>query len=380
MSTESPILSLELAQRLKQLGRFRILDLHQAAFVRGILQEYIHSGIYYVVPPDGVMAAEVEKLFDEYKDKEAIHLAFHVQNAIDIAHKPIIPLDSFVEKYFADPPNGMLKVTAVARAKLAELNAIIDELKIPFDAHTFPGIDLFELSEYRAPAEGRQTSVGLHIPGGDWKRLTTLDESIKELVSESNMIREVWVSRHTVKGLEPEIVLTSMEATTPKGHQFLVDLATYIQTIHPSDRPVSATPPHVAEEAELESSPGETFKFNFAPRKENTEVNRALLYRTVLESLGGTLKTMKEFADFKQTVSGNLLLMEFPPKGFIGLGGHFTPAQEKTLETVYRVVKLMPDLGEGWLAHYNYDKESRMLSVKVGSPDEKAPPSWKLLR
>ena len=45
------------------------------------------------------------------------------------------------------------------RSKLHELNAIIDELKHPFDPKVFPMLQEIAVSDFRPPAKGKQTSV-----------------------------------------------------------------------------------------------------------------------------------------------------------------------------------------------------------------------------
>src|SRR5947208_10204781 len=89
-----------LAQRLKQLGTIRILDLAQAANVRGLRQEWIYGGTYYFLPPSGMTGAELQREMDGFKERDEFHLSYNAQSAIDISHKPLLTLDSFADKYF----------------------------------------------------------------------------------------------------------------------------------------------------------------------------------------------------------------------------------------------------------------------------------------
>src|SRR5947209_7147507 len=128
----------ELARKLKQLGTIKVLDLRQAALMRGMLQPWIHDGVYYLLPPEGMTGMELQRLMDEYKQRGALHLSYNAQSVMDINHKPILSLDTFAEKYFGDPQRGMVKVTAVSRLKLGEMNEIIDAFKEPFASAEFP--------------------------------------------------------------------------------------------------------------------------------------------------------------------------------------------------------------------------------------------------
>jgi len=374
--------TLELAKRLRDLGTIKVLDLRRAAEVRGILREWIHDGVYYLLPPEGVTAAQLHKLLDQYRDQDELHLAYNAQSAIDISHKPIIPLDSFAEKYFSDPPNGVVKVTAVARKKVAELNEIIDALKKPFDPQTFPSVEEVQLTEYKEPAEGRQTTVTLKLPEGDWKQVTVLEDGLKTLLAESNLLREILVSRHAVKDLQPEVTLTSTEFTTAKGNGFLVALAEFlIQNKQASRAVIGRHGDADFEEGPLTDEERRFTELTFAPRKDVAlKPDSSQTQKTAIETMGWTLARMKGFVDREQILNGNLLMVKFPPKGITGLGGHFDKDHEAVLKAAYKGVRQTHMLESGWSAAYRYDKAGRTLSIKAFSDLERAPSGWISLR
>src|SRR2546421_6971736 len=366
----------ELAQKLKERGNINVLALHQAALVRGMLQPWIHDGIYYILPPEGMTGMELQHLMDEYRERDALHLSYNAQSVLDTNHKPILSLDSFSEKYFGDPKRGMVKVSAVSRQKVGELNALIEEFKKPFIPSEFPALKEFELSEYRAPSPGSQTTFSLKLIHEDWKHLIAVEDALKVYLSEINMLREVLVSRHNVQGLQPEIVFTSTEETTDKGNQFMADLAQYMQDNGQATAAVIRRAQGLPPEEILEDHASAIF----TPRELSgpREKNPAEFYREALETLVGTLKDMKGFEKLEQTITGNMLLIQFR-NGLLGIGGHFGKAHAQTLETVYKGVRSIPMFEHGWSAHYHYSNESRVLGVQAAAEDSHAPPGWKAL-
>jgi hypothetical protein len=368
--------TLDVSERLRRLGQVRVLDLAQAAAVRGLRQEWIYGGHYYLLPPPEMTAAELQKVMDEFKDRGALHLSYNAQSAIDMNHKPLLPLDSYAETFFGDTPHGVVKVTAVARSKVEELNSLIDNLKLPFDAGTFPGIGQVTLTNWRPPAEGRQTVVSLKLASQDWKELTHLEEAIRNHLSEINMIREILVTRHSVKGMDPEVILTSSEETTDKGNAFLADLAAYLQQ-HQVALPASpeATPPTpqpVMPEVEA-TSMSEIAAASLEKLNASREVRAPDLLKLALQTLADTIRSMPEYQGMTVTVTGPRILVEFPKKGLLGLGGHFDDAHKKVLQGVYTVALMSPGLHEGWQAHYSYDKDTRLLSITTTLAGERPP-------
>src|SRR5437868_5906321 len=84
----------ELAQKLKERGTIKVLDLHQAALVRGMLQPWIHDGIYYILPPEDMTDIELQNLMEKYKERDALHLSNNEKSVQDTNQKPILSLNS----------------------------------------------------------------------------------------------------------------------------------------------------------------------------------------------------------------------------------------------------------------------------------------------
>jgi len=365
----------ELARKMTALGPVRVLDVHQAAMGRSMLSIYIHSGHYYMLPAIGMTAAQLVSLLDEYKERGALHFTYNAQSSIDTPHKPVLPMDPYADLYFGDPSDGLVKITAVSRSKVAELNAILDALKPPFDPASFPYVDEIERTEYKPRTEGSMARLSLRLKGGDWKHLRDLEEGIRSHLAESNLIRDITVGRHAVKGLDPEILLTTGEETTEKGFAFLAALADYLpasaEQSTPSQRGAEGL---LAVMSAAQAVDPEGRKA--LVREPAVRVMSPLeLRRAALAALGETLKTIEGFRGLSQSLAGNLLLIQFP-KGILGLGGHFDEECEGTLGMVYRTVQSNPKFEKGWAAHYRYDKRNRVLSVSVAGEGEPAPHGW----
>lgn len=363
-----------LAERIKELGSIKVLDLHQAALSRGMLQPWVHDGVYYILPPEGITGAELQRLMDEYKGRGELHLTYNAQSEMDTPHKPILPMDSYSEKYFSSPPHGFIKLDVKSRYKLDELNAIIDAFKKPFDASEFPFINDILLTEYKMPAEGRQSSVSIKLRHDDWKQLIALEDALKTYLAEINMVREMLVNRHGVKGLQPEVILISTEETTDKGRKFFADLVEYLQSHGQGEgaviRQADEAPVHESNEL------ADVARMAREKGREAPPPTSAQLYRTALETLGGTLKEFKEFEKAEQTISGNMLLIQFKG-GFLGLGGGFGGGHTKTLEKVYGGVRQIPGLESGYVLFYRYDPSTKVLTVRAGPENERVPGGWK---
>lgn len=97
---------MEFVNQLRALGKPKILDLAAAASAHGMLQPWIHDGVYYILPPDGCAASEIDKLLKEAQERGEVHFIFNAQSSIDIAHKPLLPMDSFANRYFGESTTG----------------------------------------------------------------------------------------------------------------------------------------------------------------------------------------------------------------------------------------------------------------------------------
>lgn len=356
----------------------RIFDVHQAAKGRGMLSIYIHDGHYYLLPPPGMTSHELEALLNEYKDRGVIHFTFNAQSSIDTPHKPVLPMDDFVNEHFSDPPAGIVKVTAVSKSKLADLNELIYELKPAFDPKAFPYVNDIQRTDYRPPAEGTMTRLSIKLKSGDWKHLRDLEEAIRNHLAENNLIRDITVGRHSVKGMDPEIMLSSTEEATDKGQAFLAALAEYL----PGDEIRVPVAQQGAEGllAALSSAEEEHYQNGRNLRRQPVIPIMSPLEqrRLALSSIGDTLKNMEGFRGLPQSMTGNMLLIQFP-KGILGLGGHFDTEHEGSLATVHRTSRSNPRLETGWTAHYHYDRRSRVLSITATGEGEAAPPGWSTL-
>ena len=96
------------------------------------------------------------------------------------------------------------------------------------------------------------------------------------------------------------------------------------------------------------------------------------LYHQVLNTLADTLGGMRDFAGDIKGVRGPILEIAYPPKGLLGVGGHFDAAQQTVLRSAVRVVRATPGLKEGWSLAYRYDRGARVLRVRAGSEGDNA--------
>ncbi len=373
---------MELANRLKELGEIKVLDLSQAATARAIHQPWIHDGIFYLLPPGEHTGHELQKLFDESREAGEIHFTYNAQSSMDMNHKPILPLDPYANRYFSNPPHGFLKILAVAKSKVLELNELLDDLKRPFDPDTFPHIKDVVLSNFKEPSTGHQTSVALRLIHEDWKKLSALESDLKDHMSDLNLIREIFVTRHSVKGLPPEVTLNSTESTTEKGTQFLINLAGYLKEHQPKPEELKVL---VGAAGAADTDPIPEIDFSApafgGPRPQAPAVveDPSKICKSALEHLVTTLQSMEDFKGITVTRTGLVALIEMPKKGFMGLAGSFGEAQAATLYNVTQSVKVMPGLHSGWMAFYHYDKATRVLSIKVGPDGTTAAPGWNTL-
>jgi hypothetical protein len=364
----------ELAGKLSENGPVRILDVHQAAKARGILSIFIHDGHYYMAPANGGTAAEIERILGEYRERGAIHFTFNAQSSIDTPHKPILPMDSFANRHFANPTHGVVKITAVSRSKLGELNALIEALKPEFDPNDFPFIDQLEKSDFKPQREGSTTRLTLRLKNPDWKHLRDIEEALRDYFAEAHYVRDILVGRHSVKGMDPDIMLSSTDETTAKGHAFLTALAAFLpgsESVPPFEQRGVEGLLHALSEAEM-TKPETRQRLKLEP------VVRAMSpleqRRLALSTMGETLKTMAGFKGLDQTLTGSSLLIQFP-KGILG-GSHFDTECEGTLAFVHRTTRTNPQLENGWKGVYNYDRRTRLLTVRAVGESESAPAGW----
>lgn len=366
-----------LVQELQEIGRIRVLDLAQTAQTRGGYQPWNHDGLYYILPPEGTSATGLDRLFDKYREADALHFLYNAQTELDTVHKPILSMDTFAETHFGAATNGMVKVTAVSRSKVAEVNALIDAFKLPFDAATFPMAECLVLTAYKPSAEGRQGSVSIAIMEGDWKELRDLEEAIRTVISESNMVREVVVTRHSVKGLESELILSTTEESTEKGDAFLADLALHLQELDRRGRQKRSPKPAEPEALEKPKPENRIAAVMLEERARREQLKKTAEEPHVMarDTLSGTLASRPSFRALKQTYSGTRILVEFPKPGLFGIGG-FSGKHAKELQTVYKGVRRIPELEAGWSAFYHYDKGAHTLTIDVVPPASKSRLGW----
>jgi hypothetical protein len=324
-------------------------------------------------------ARDLEQYLDEYKDRDVIHFTYNAHTTIDTPHKPILSVDPFADKHFSKTPNGVLKVTAVSRSKVQELNDLLSPLKPFFDWETFPHVNEFECTEYKALTENTLPRLSMRLVGADdFKRLRDIEEEIRTHLAEDHYVREIIVGRHAVKGHDPELLLTTSEETTEKGFAFLQGLADYL--------------PHVelaktrAVEGEVDllsilSAAEEKFLGTRAPLPTEAVVavmSPIELRRAAVLAMSDTLKATEEFRGLTQVITGSTIQIQFT-KGIMGFGGHFDMEHESTLGMVHRSIISNPKFAEGWSAHYVYDRTSRILSISAVLEGDSPPMGWATL-
>lgn len=368
----------EIAERLNQLGRVRILDLRQAAIIRGIHNEWIHDGTYYLLPPVGITAAELAKVLDEFKARDLLHLEYNPQSILDTPHKPILPLDEFANKYFGSPPEGVVKVTAISRKKVAELQAIIEGLKRPFRPEDCPEMADARTAKYRPAKDGLQASLSLGVPGGGWKDLTRLEEALKLMLAEANLSREIIVGRHSVRGFAPEVMLSTAEGASEKALVFLDEMAKYLEQFGPMPHPEEGDfAPAGSVVLGGSSEDREPLPWERRPQPPPVKkIEPTEIPTRVARELADVLAGRSEFSGQTPTLSGKMILISFPKKGLLGTGGHLNPDQEAAINIACHSIRSTPTLATGWSARYQYDRDSRILKLVVGQEGEHTPPGW----
>lgn len=366
-----------LGQRLRQLeqgeDRFRILDVEHSSVSHRVNYDATHLGVYYLLPPSTATADEVVALMEEFKARDAIHFHFHAQRSLGVEHQPILTPDDFARKHFEKPRQKLVKVQWGHRRAALELLEILDELKSPFSRETFPRLGDISLANYKAPQEGRETKLSVRLRGNDWKTLNDAESDIKIYIAEANLPREIYVSRHRVQGLAPEVILASTEASTAKAHRFLADLAECLPEATDEEVPVTVVAP---------SEPGS--EVTFAQIREQAAVKKRErgfeeIRGDVLAAVLETLETMPGFRGIDLAIRGDGVEAKFPASGMLGLGGHFDRQHRMALRSVYRTLRGLPQFREGWDAAFSYDRALRVLRVRVLPPGSEVPGSFEKL-
>lgn len=362
----------ELGRQLRALesgaDRFRVLDVEHSAEQSRVISSYVHWGVFYFLPPASTDAEQVKALFDDCKSRGLLHFSCNTQGTLGIEHAPVLTTDLFAFKHFEKPARKMLKVQWSHRKAYAELREILDALRRPFAPDEFPHVRDVRVSDYRPPAEGRQTLVALMPVHDRWRTVTELEDALRIHLAEANLPREILVGRHQVKGLQREVLLTSTEATSAFGQQYLTDLAEYILA-----NPGEAEEGEAAEQDDRSLASAMNFvNIKELHRPREVVVTPEQLYHQVLNTLADTLGGMRDFAGDIKGVRGPILEIAYPPKGLLGVGGHFDAAQQTVLRSAVRVVRATPGLKEGWSLAYRYDRGARVLRVRAGSEGDNA--------
>jgi len=192
---------------------------------------------------------------------------------------------------------------------------------------------------------------------------------LKRYLAESNLSREILANRHSVRGMASEVVLSTTDEATDKGNQFLSDAAKFLEGLGPVEG--SELPGSTAISGAEAVAPIPTT----IPDVPSHHPDPEQLYRQALRALVKVLSDSSSYKNLQLSVSGNMVLVEFAGKGFLSLGT-FGREHLDELQTAYLDLKAKPELAHGWSAHYRYDKDFRILSIRVGPETERAPNGW----
>jgi len=358
-------------------GRVLVLDVgYSSTKYRIYLGGQASRHAYYLRPPEGMNAYDLEKIVKEAGGEEAFGFRFFAYPELHTDLKPILSADPYAGKYFErDDERRYLQIEGerpMAREAIAKL---LEGLKQRFDPKEFPRIDEFALQSYKPAAGAGQAEIVLIRRDSDRNELRKSEPGFHVAVAEHGFAREIDIHRPILAETEPVLILNSNESTTESGHAFLADMAGYFGSETYIEQ--SAVSAKAASEVAAKAAPPDHAHFvTIAPKIEPPKVDERQLLARAAGAISEQLPDMKSLQKRKAFHTGPRIVIAFP--GTLGFGKGPSDKEIREVASVYRATKGDPSFGSGWYAHYQIDSKTGELRIEA-TMDASPPKGWTAL-
>jgi hypothetical protein len=344
-------------------GRVLVLDVDYSSTKHHVyLRERASRHAYYLRPPEGMTAYDLERILDEAGGESELEFRYYVYPELHTDLKPVLTADPYAEKHFARSDERRFLQIEGERPKAREAIAkLLDGLKQPFDAGTFPRINEFVLKSFKPAAHEGHAEAVLLRSDGNRNELRRSEPGFHIAVAEHGFAKEIDVHRPTLSETEPVIILSSNDHTSESGQRFLTDLVTYFGgPIYAEQSSLAAAEP---EQTEKEGAHATGFVLHAAriPRIEPPKLDGNQLLARAATAMKEQLPGMKLLRNREATGNGPHIVIRFP--GVLGFGKGPTEQEIKELQSIYRATKGDPSFGSDWHAHYQIDSKTGEVRV-----------------
>ncbi len=359
------------AELSEKYGAPHVLDVeHSIQAHRPTLTGTTSPSSYYIRPPEGLSAEQLIKLFHAIPGFENLRLTLTPIFSLDTYHQPLISVDDFAKKYFADSHQRILRVEGQSNPALQAMAAFIEGLKRPFTASEFPHHGEFMVSGYR-PAEGNTSAqIKLLFKPADPTQLMKIERLVKLHLDDFHLGREIGVSRHYTREQPPELILSS-PANMPKGNIYLDALAlslpqASVEEVKEAVFVFERTPTAASAEA-----PKIRAHFGMNEVAKPTLSHEELMRRAIA-CLAGILRQGGFGGEngLKIVQGGTGIDVEFPRSAkSLWLASSFDERRDiNTVKGACIGVRSDPNLRDGWDLHYRFDGKEGKLQLRAAAP------------
>ena len=366
---------------INEHGAPEVLDVDRSIEVhKPLLTGADSPASYYIRPPSGMSAEAFIEWFEAIPGFREFKLTLVPISGLDTFHQPLISCDDFAKKYFHDNHARIVRVVGKLNQAIEAMNALIEALKRPFDANTFPHHKDFSVSGIKASEKGGPSEVKLLFKLADHSILMKVERLVVVHLDECNLGREIGASRHSTRDQPPELIL-ALTSHTPAGTEFLEALIASLPRAT-SEEIVEVT--DIAQRSHVHSSTAPNPQAHFTKLQVPTRVlppNE--LKKSVIASLADFLRGSR-FADgleVKVVQAGTTIEVKFPRTiSSLWIATSFREGKHiKEVSNSCVGVRTEPLLRDGWSALYNYDSSTGKLQIRVTENGAEPPGGWKVV-
>ncbi len=368
----------ELGRALRDLGegedRVKVLDVDHSATTYQLpqIESRVRVGVYYLRPPSGVTVQAMKEIFDQV---EGLAFRYKLTSGIGTDHMELLTPDDYARQYFGSTSMKLIHIEGARKAAREQLEEIFDQMKLEFDAASFPHLDDVTISGYKEGNEELSTVVKLLAYEDDFRNLSKIERAITHKFSENNLHREIIVTRHLVRETKPEIILSTTAKATVKGRTFLDELAAYL-----IDRDGGIQTEARRSVVKSVETPSSASASSYKTLVQAFPTQRKVV-RTPLEIVNSahsaffdTLSRMTAFAGLEISKLPQAIHVQFPKKMF--RARQFEERDLRELKGVNKAIIGSPGLHEGWNAYHVFDKKERVLKIRFTTPDQELQSPW----
>ena len=364
---------------IREHGVPQILDVeHSIQVHKPTLTGSDSPASYYIRPPDGMTADAFVDWFESLPNSREYRLTLVPILGLDTFHQPLISTDDFAMKYFHDNHARIVRVVGKSTQAIEAITAIIEALKLPFDARHFPHHDEFAVSGYKAQPTGGATELKLLFKPADHSQLMKVERLVNIHLEECNLGREIGVTRHATRDQAPELIFNSTHDAVA-GVTFLLDLKNSLPQASPEEI-AQITLTAKSSHAQPVSAPTTQTPFT-QPQAVTRVIPPDQLMKNVVSVLAEFLKGSKfgDGLEVKIVQAGTTIEVKFPrTASSLWLKSSFNESKHlRELSQACVGVKTDPVLREGWKVVYHFDPSTGNLHIRAISTQSEPPKDWK---